>query len=173
MMPIRQLTANTAAGAVAQLAGILEDCVAAGASVSFMAGLTHEAAIAFWQSVADGVAANERILLTAEDQSGRLVGTVQVILATPPNQPHRGEIAKMLVAPSARRQGVGASLMRAAEEAARQAGKSLLTLDTVSGAEGYRLYLRLGWQIAGEIPGYALWPDGRPCPTTFMWRRIA
>ena len=78
----------------------------------------------------------------------------------------------MLVHRAGRRQGLGAALMRAAEEAGRAAGKSLLTLDTVTDGDGFRLYRRLGWEVAGTVPDYALWPDGRPCPTTFMWKRV-
>lgn len=169
---IRTLDVNAARAAAPALAGILLDCVAGGASVSFMADLTRAEAEAFWHGVADGVAAGERSLIVAEDEEGRIVGTVQLILKLPPNQPHRGEIAKMLVARSARRRGIGAALMRAAEAEARAAGKSLLTLDTVSGSEGERLYRSLGWQVAGEIPDFAMWPDGRLCPTTYLYRRV-
>lgn len=171
-MMVRSIDGAEAASRVPALADILLDCVAGGASVSFMADLTRDEAEGFWRGVAAGVARGERLLLGAEDDTGRLIGTVQVILATPPNQPHRGEIAKMLVHRDGRRQGTGAALMIAAEEAARAAGRSLLTLDTVTDGDGFRLYRRLGWQVAGTVPGYALWPDGRPCPTTFMWKDI-
>jgi GNAT superfamily N-acetyltransferase len=153
------------------LADLLVDCVEGGASVSFMHPLTRERALAFWQGVGRGVARSERALLVAEDSAG-LCGTVQLILDQPENQPHRADLAKMLVRPSARRKGVGAALMRAAESVARAAGKTLLVLDTVTGSDAARLYERLGWQIVGEIPGYALMPRGGLVGTTVYYRYL-
>ena len=153
------------------LADVLVDCVAGGASVSFMQPMTHARAHAFWREVADGAARGERVLLVAEDAQG-IVGTVQVILAQPENQPHRADVAKMLVHGEARRRGVGAALMRAAEDSARAAGRTLLVLDTVTGGDAERLYARLGWEKVGVIPDYALFPDGRPCDTTVFFRRL-
>src|SRR2546430_12035507 len=124
------------------LAEVLIDCVEGGASVSFMLPLTRDRAVAFWRRVAKGVAAGTRALLVAEDATG-LCGTVQLLLEQPENQPHRADVAKMLVHRRARRQGLGAALMRAAEETARACGKSLLVLDTVTGADAERLYQRL------------------------------
>jgi GNAT superfamily N-acetyltransferase len=158
---------------VRQLAELLIDCVDGGASVSFMRPLAPERAQAFWQRVAAGVEAGERALLVAEDDAGSIVGTVQVVLDQPENQPHRADVAKMLVHRRARRQGLGEALMRAAEGAAREHGKTLLVLDTVTGGDAERLYARLGWQRVGVIPDYALWPDGRPCATTVFYRRVA
>jgi GNAT superfamily N-acetyltransferase len=112
-------------------------------------------------------------LLVAEDGAGAIVGTVQVLLVMPENQPHRGEIAKLLVHPRARRQGIGAALMAAADEAARAAGKTLLVLDTVTGGDAERLYPRLGWQRCGVIPDYALWPQGGLCSTTVFYKALA
>ena len=156
---------------MAQLAEVLVDCVDGGASVSFMWPLSQEKACAFWAGVADGVAAGERALLVAEDALG-ICGTVQLVLGQPDNQPHRADLAKMLVHRSARRQGLGARLMHAAEQAAAQAGKRLLVLDTVTGGDGERLYARLGWQRVGDIPDYALMPDGALCSTTVFYRRV-
>ncbi len=171
---IRVLTGTEAHERVAELADILMDCVEGGASVSFMAPLSRDKAQAFWRGVADGVVAGERILLAAEDTAAqRLVGTVQVILAQPENQPHRADIAKMLVHRQARRRGAAADLMRAAEDAARAAGKTLLVLDTVTGSDAERLYQRAGWVRVGDVPGFALWPDGRPCSTTYYYRSLA
>ena len=169
---IRALTAPEARERVAGLSTVLIDCVEGGASVSFMAPLTRDRADAFWRRVADGVAAGDRILLVAERAGGEVVGTVQVVFAVPENQPHRADVAKMLVHRSARRQGLGARLMRAAEEAALAAGRTLLVLDTVTGSDAERLYAGLGWVRVGEVPDYALWPDGRPCGTTFFYRRL-
>ncbi|MBJ2158581.1 GNAT family N-acetyltransferase [Variovorax sp. IB41] len=152
---------------VQALADLLIDCVEGGASVSFMLPITRERALAFWRKVADGVARGERVLLVAEDDEG-LLGTVQVVLDQPENQPHRAEVSKMLVFRRARRRGIGALLMQAAEDAAREHRKTLLVLDT-SSAEAERLYARMGWQRVGVIPGFALLPEGEPCGTTFFY----
>lgn len=160
-------------GLAEALAAVLQDCVAGGASVGFMDGLEPGRAVAFWAGALAAAGRGERTLLVAEDgATGAVVGTVQVLLAMPDNQPHRAEVAKMLVSRAARRRGVGEALMRAAEAAARQAGRSLLILDTVSGSPAARLYERLGWVRVGDVPGYALWPDGRPCSTTFYYRDL-
>ena len=168
---IRTLDAAEAQARAADLAAILEDCVEGNASVSFMAPLARATALAFWRKVADGVAAGGRILLVAEDGRGRWLGTVQLVLDLPENQPHRADLAKMLVIRDARRQGVGAALMQAAEAAARTAGRTLLVLDTAS-AEAERLYARAGWQRVGVIPDYALNPDGSFCDTVLYYRKL-
>jgi GNAT superfamily N-acetyltransferase len=155
------------------LAALLIDCVEGGASVSFMLPLTQERAQAFWQGVAQGVRGGKRALLVAVDEHGAIVGTVQLVLDLPENQPHRADVAKMLVHRSARRQGLAERLMRAAEDAARDCGKTLLVLDTVTGGDAERLYTRLGWQRVGSIPDYALWPQGGLCATTYFYRRVA
>jgi len=151
------------------LSDVLIDCVEGGASVSFMLPMSRAKADAFWRSTAASVARGERVVLAAEDAAGTIVGTAQVILAQPENQPHRGDLAKMLVHRRARRRGVGAALLVAAERSALSAGKTLLVLDTASD-DAERLYARQGWQRCGEIPNYALWPDGRPCATTFFYK---
>jgi GNAT superfamily N-acetyltransferase len=170
---VRALSPREAREQVGALSAVLIDCVEGGASVSFMSPLTQERADAFWSGVADGVAAGERIVLVAQDpMSGRIVGTVQVVLSQPENQPHRADIAKMLVCREARRRGVGAALMRAAEEAALVAGKTVLVLDTVTGGDAERLYERVGWTKAGVIPNYALWPKGGFCDTTVFYKQL-
>lgn len=170
---VRVVSAEKAMARIADLSAVLIDCVDGGASVSFMAPLSRERADAFWRKVAEGVAEGDRLLLVAEDPaSGDIVGTVQVIFAVPENQPHRADIAKMLVSRAARRRGLGAALMRAAAEAARAAGKTLLVLDTVTGSDAERLYERLGWTKVGVVPAYALMPDGRPCDTTFFYKTL-
>ena len=170
----RGLTADEARERIPELSAVLMDCVEGGASVSFMAPLTRERADAFWREVARGVAAGDRVLLVAEEPAGgEIVGTVQVVFAIPENQPHRADIAKMLVRRSARRRGLGGVLMCAAEQAALAAGRTLLLLDTVTGSEAERLYQRLGWTRLGVVPDYALWPDGRSCATTFFYKRLA
>jgi GNAT superfamily N-acetyltransferase len=159
------------ARALEQLADLLIDCVDGGASVSFMAPLSRDKALAFWRGVAEGVASGARALLVAEDGSGRIVGTVQLVLDQPDNQPHRADLAKMLVLRAARQRGIGAALMREAERVARECGKTLLVLDTAS-AEAERLYERSGWQRVGAVPDYALLPHGGLCATTFFYRRL-
>ncbi|NUR76277.1 MAG: GNAT family N-acetyltransferase [Thermoleophilia bacterium] len=154
------------------LADVLADCVAGGASVSFMAPFSHEQARAFFDAMAAEVEQGRRLVLGAFDD-GRLVGTVQVILAVPPNQPHRGEIAKLLVHRSARKRGIAQLLMEHAESEAKAHGKTLLVLDTVTGDDSERLYARLGWTRVGVIPRYALYPDGRPCDTTVFWKALS
>ena len=154
-----------------QLADVLVDCVAGGASVSFMHPLARERALAFWRGIAEGVAAGERALLVAEDTDG-ICGTVQLVLKQPDNQPHRADLGKMLVHRRARRRGLGAALMQAAEAAARDSGKTLLVLDAVTNGDAARLYERLGWERVGEIPDYALLPRGGLCSTTVYFRRL-
>jgi GNAT superfamily N-acetyltransferase len=151
------------------LSDVLMDCVAGGASVSFMRPLTRAKADAYWREVAASVTRCERVLIVAENNARAIVGAVQVIWAQPENQPHRGEIAKMLVHRRARRQGVGAALLKAAERRALDAGKTLLVLDTASG-DAARLYARQGWQRVGVIPDYALWPQGGFCATTIFFK---
>lgn len=154
------------------LADVLIDCVEGGASVSFMLPLARDKALRFWRDVLDGVARGERVLLVAETPARRVVGTVQLIVAQRDNQPHRADVAKMLVHSDARRQGVAARLMAAIDHAAREEGKTLLVLDTATGGDAERLYQRAGWQVAGVIPHYALMPDGAPCSTTYFYKQL-
>jgi GNAT superfamily N-acetyltransferase len=153
------------------LTEVLLDCVEGGASVSFMLPLERAHAWHFWERVARDATAGRRVLLVARDELG-ICGTVQLILDLPDNQPHRADVAKMLVHRRARRQGLGAALMRAAEDAARARGRHLLVLDTVTGSDGARLYERLGWTRVGDIPKYALWPHGGYVGTTYYYRDL-
>ncbi|MBL8860200.1 MAG: GNAT family N-acetyltransferase [Planctomycetes bacterium] len=153
------------------LADVLIDCVEGDASVSFMHPLSRERAVEFWQRVAEGVQAGERALLVAEDALG-VCGTVQLALRQPENQPHRADLAKMLVHRRARRSGLGAALMRGAEATARECGKTLLVLDAVTDGDAARLYERLGWHRVGTIPGYALMPRGGLCSTTVYYKQL-
>ena len=153
---------------VAALAALTIDVVEGGASIGFMLPIDAARAEAFWRRVAAGVDGGERVLFVADDGDG-LVGTVQLVLEQAENQPHRADVAKMMVANRARRHGIGATLMRAAEQEARARGKTLLVLDTAS-ADAERLYARLGWQRCGTVPGYALLPQGGPCDTTYFYR---
>ena len=168
---IQRLTHVTNAQ-IEALADVLIDCVEGGASVSFMLPLAREKALAFWRDVAAGVARGERALMVATDDADRIVGTVQLVMSQPDNQPHRADLAKMLVHRRARRQGLGDALMHAAENVARECGKTLLVLDTAS-LEAERLYARNGWTRVGVIPGYALLPQGGLCDTTYFFKPLA
>ena len=168
---IRRADSNEATAE--SLADLTLDCVAGGASIGFMHPLSRDKAVAFWQGVLASAARGERIVLVAEDtETSTIIGTVQLVLSMPDNQPHRTDVAKMQVHRRARRRGVGEALMREAEAAAREAGRTLLVLDTVTGSDAERLYTRLGWQRCGEIPGYALWPQGGLCSTTVFYRHL-
>lgn len=169
---VRRLGADEAVRCIEPLAEVLLDCVEGGASVSFMWPLPRERALGFWRGVADGVARGERVLLVAEDPAGAIVGTAQLILSQPDNQPHRADVAKMLVHRSARRRGLAQRLLSALEDEARREGKTVLVLDTVTGGDAERLYARGGWQRVGEIPNYALMPDGQPCATTYFHKQL-
>ena len=153
------------------LAELLVDSVEDDAGVGFMFPLELATAEAFWRGIASGVATGARALLVAEDETG-IVGTVQLLLAQPENQPHRADLAKMMVLRRARRRGIGAALMLAAEDVARTAGKTLLVLDTWSGSDAGRLYTRLGWVRVGEIPGFALMARGGLWGTTVYYREL-
>lgn len=154
------------------LSDVLIDCVEGGASVSFMLPMTQEKADAFWSKAAEAIARGARMVFVAEDSSGEIVGCVQLLLDQPENQPHRADISKMLVHRRARRLGVGAALLSAAEQAAVHAGKTVLVLDTASD-DAERLYRRQGWQYCGRIPNYALMPDGALCATNIFFKLLA
>ncbi len=171
IVEIRRLNVGEASAHAGELAEVLVDCVEGGASVSFMPPFTKPDAETFFHKCILGVQAGERILL-AGFVDGKLRGTVQVVNATPPNQPHRGDVTKLLVHRSARRSGLGEALMRHAEEHALQAGLTLLVLDTVRGGAAERLYRRLGWTSAGVIPNYAMNPDGSWCDTVIFWKAL-
>lgn len=168
-MHIVRLDGAKAQDAVPALTDVLIDCVEGGASVSFMVPLARATAEAFWRAVAQGVADGDRHLLAAYE-GDMLVGTVQVVPAATENQPHRGDISKMLVKRTARGRGIGAALMLAAEDTARQAGLTLLMLDTTTGQPAERLYSRLGWTCFGHVPGHALMPDGAMSDTSFFYK---
>ena len=172
MTRIRELDGAEALARVDELAGVLRDCVEGGASVGFMLPLAEGRPEAFWRRVAEGVASGERHLLVAEDDAGRVCGTLSLVTDMPDNQPHRADVSKMLVHRRARRQGIAEQLLKALEAKARTLGKTTLVLDTVTGSDASRLYERLGWQKAGDIPNYALMPDGAPCSTTYYFKPI-
>jgi len=165
---IRSLSAEEAEAAAEKLAEVLLDCIAGGASVSFMRDFSRADAVRFWNRVAGEVRGGRRVLFVAGD----LDGSAQLVLDTPPNQPHRAELAKMLVHRRARRRGVGRALFAAVESEARRRGRTLLTFDTISGSDAERLYLACGCTKVGEIPRYALMPDGRPAPTSVFFKEL-
>jgi ribosomal protein S18 acetylase RimI-like enzyme len=169
---IKTLDAEAAEAAVPALAEILRDCVANGASVGFMSWNTPADYESFWRDIAGSIAGGQVILLAARNEEG-LVGTAQLHLIGKPNQPHRAEIAKVLVHSRARRQGIGEALMQRAEAIAREKGRDLLVLDTDEHGAARRLYNRLGWTEVGTIPRYALMPDGTDCGSTFFYKSLA
>lgn len=167
---IAVLDPAAANAAIDQLADVLADCVEGGASVSFMLPFGHDDAVTFFRKVTGAVARGDTVLIAAR-REGRIIGTVQLGLDTPPNQPHRADVKKLLVHRSARRRGVGAALMTRAEEEAKARGRTLLVLDTASG-DAERLYARSGWHRTGIIPDYAMWPGGGFCDTSIFWKRV-
>jgi GNAT superfamily N-acetyltransferase len=164
------LDAAAARAAIDELADVLADCVAGGASVSFMLPFGRDDAAAYFEKIIASIARDETVLIAAK-LNGRIVGAVQLGLDMPPNQPHRADIRKLLVHRSARKHGIGAALMARAETEAKARGRTLLVLDTASG-DAERLYARSGWQRVGVVPDYAMWPGGGFCDTTFFWKRL-
>jgi ribosomal protein S18 acetylase RimI-like enzyme len=156
---------------MSQLAELTIDCVERGASIGFMLPLTRERALDFWQRVAKTIDQGRRLILVAEDALG-ICGTVQLVMDLADNQPHRADLVKLQVHSRARRRGLGEALMREAERYARLDGKTLLVLDAVTDGDAARLYERIGWTRVGDIPNFALFPDGRPCSTTFYYRDL-
>jgi ribosomal protein S18 acetylase RimI-like enzyme len=167
---IEQLQSIEDDATFAQLSETLIEAVAGGGSISFMHPVSQEKARAFWKKIAQSVAAKERILLIARDDGGAVVGTVQSILDQPENQPHRADIAKMMVHPRARRLGIAEALMREIERLTFAAGKTVMVLDTETGKAASFLYAKLGWQLAGHIPDFALKPHGGLCSTSYFYR---
>jgi GNAT superfamily N-acetyltransferase len=168
---IRRLDAAEAREHLDGLAAVLVDCVEGGASVGFLAPFSQDDARRVYEEYLVEVERGRRVLLAAF-AGGTLVGTAQLVFAPHPNQPHRAEVARVLVHRSARRRGIAAGLMQRVESEALAAGRTLLVLDAVTGDDAERLYERLGWVKVGVIPGYALYPDGRPCDTTYFWKAL-
>ena len=168
---IEVLVAERFAAAVPELAELLVDAVAAGASVGFLPPFTDADAERWWRTLTDDVVA-ERVLVLLLRVRGRALGTAQLRLAQLPNARHRAEVAKVLVHSSARRRGYGRMLMDSVEGAARKAGRHLLVLDTLSGSDAAQLYTRMGWTRVAEIPGYAAIPNGRFAATTIFYKEL-
>lgn len=168
---VRRFTPAEAYAQLDALAGVLADCVEGGASVGYMTPFSHEDARAVFEAYARDAAEGGRIILGAF-LGDELIGTAQLVVTVPPNQPHRADVARVLVHRSARRRGIAQRLMERLEHEARAAGKTLLVLDAVTDGDAARLYERLGWTTVGVIPNYALYPDGRSCDTTVFWKKV-
>lgn len=171
MTEIRILDKAATLAALADLAELFSETVRSGASMGYMLPFPREEAEAYWRGVAEAVGRGDVILFVAED-AGRIAGAVQLGIAMPPNQPHRADIKKLMVHPVARGRRLSRLLMEAAEIEAGARGRSLLVLDTATGEPAEHIYRHLGWQEAGIIPGYALFPDGRFCDTTFYYKQL-
>ena len=171
MIQVRALTEALSPRQAEDLSALLIDAVEGGASLGFLKPLEIERAQAYWEKVAHAVEAGDKALLVAEIE-GAILGTVQVVLDMPQNQPHRGEISKMIVHTKVRQLGLGMRLLEAAEDRARLAGKSLLVLDTQTGSAAEHLYRKAGYSPLPPLPDYALTPDGDLAPTTIFWKRI-
>lgn len=168
---VRILDAEDIRAAVADLADVLSDCINGGASLGFMLPFEPQDAVGYWQDIADQVEGGG-IILAAAELDGKIVGSVQVGLASKPNQPHRGDLMKLVVHRSARGLGLSRKLTEAVEAEAARRGRTLLVLDTATGSEAEAIYPRLGWERVGVIPDYALWPQGGLCGTTLFYKRI-
>ena len=171
MSDIRIVPLTSSDMVIAHLSSLLMDTVAEGGSVSFMHPLASERAAAFWTSALDFAARGERVVFGAWEEDA-LVGTVTLITSLPENQPHRAEIAKMMVLRSHRGRGIASALLRAAEEAALGQGRRHLMLDTASEGGASGLYEHLGFTFAGEIPDFALKPHGGLTGTRLYWKWI-
>jgi GNAT superfamily N-acetyltransferase len=158
-------------GIRAGLAALLVDVVDHGGAVHFMAPLSLGEAQAFWDGALASMARGERLIFGAFDRD-LLVGTVTVILQSPPNARYRGEIAKMMTLSSHRRRGVARALLRLAERESLKHGKTLLLLDTATEGGSSALYEAEGFILCGTVPDYAYWPHGGYCGTSFYYKQI-
>ena len=168
---IERLGRDASADDIRSLALLLMDAVASGAGVSFMADLTMADAEAWWRRTL--MTSPERAIVLVARDAKDIVATVQLQPAWAPNQPHRADIAKLIVHRRVRRQGIGRALMAAVEQAAAASGFTLLVLDTSKGYDAERLYASSGWVRVGEVPNFALNPDGSRCDTVFFYKELA
>lgn len=171
-LELRRLDGAAFEAAIPDLAAILADAVAGGASVGFLLPFSSDDATAWWRSL-DGDIARGSVIVIVARLDRRVVGTAQLRLAQLPNARHRAEVAKVLVHRSARRQGIATALMREIERIAVADGRTLLVLDTIAESEAEPLYVKLGWTRAAEIPRYAGMPDGKLRPTVIFYRDLA
>lgn len=172
MAHIAALPADAYEAAIPELAALLVDAVDGGASVNFVAGVTPQETAAWWRARVDAVLDGKITLFVARDDDGRIIGSTLLDRSINPNSPHRAEIGKVLVHSSARRQGIATALMTAAEDRAREEGRWMLVLDTVTASPAAALYESLGWQTVGTIPGYALNTAGVPEAATYYYKDL-
>ena len=170
-MKIERLTTDNVKEVLPELAALLQEAVNSGASIGFLLPITDEDAINYWQEVVQALQGPNRILLIAQID-GKIVGTVQLDLASRTNGSHRAEVAKLMVHTSYRKRGVGQELMNAIEHEAQLAGRTTLILDTREGDPSERLYTKLGYVRAGTIPEYARSTDGSLHTTVFMYKLL-
>jgi GNAT superfamily N-acetyltransferase len=169
---VEALSADDYDGAIPDLAALLVDAVAGGASVNFVAGATTDDTAAWWAARSEAVRAGTITVFVARDDERRIIGSTLIERSRNQNSPHRAEIGKVIVHRSARRQGLATALMHAAEDRARLEGRWMLVLDTVTGSPAAALYESLGWQTVGTIPGYALNVDGMPEAATYYYKDL-
>lgn len=172
MADVRIFTEAETRAALPQLSNLFSATVREGASMGYMLPFPPEEAATFWRGVAEAVGREEIVLIVALED-GRIVGSVQLGIKMPPNQPHRADLKKLMVHPDARGRGLSRRLMEAAERAAVAHHRDLLVLDTATGEPAEKIYERLGWTPAGTVPRYALFPDGRACATTFFYKELS
>ena len=170
-MRIERITSDAATQALPELAALLQDAVNSGASIGFLLPITDEHAANYWQEVVEALRGPNRILLIARED-GKIVGTVQLDLASRANGSHRAEVAKLMVHTSYRKRGIGQALMNAIEHEAHLARRTTLILDTREGDSSVRLYTKLGYIRAGKIPEYARSTDGSLHTTVFMYKLL-
>ncbi|HJU90194.1 MAG TPA: GNAT family N-acetyltransferase [Gemmatimonadaceae bacterium] len=152
------------------LAELLVDAIESGAGISFMSGLRAEDAAEWWRKTLS-TSSPRAVILIARDAEG-ILGTVQLQPAWAPNQPHRADVAKLIVHRRARGRGIARALMHELESQARARKFSLLLLDTCQGSAAEQLYTSLGWVRVGVVPRFALNPDGSPCDTVFFYKEV-
>jgi GNAT superfamily N-acetyltransferase len=167
---IERIGKDAVASDVRALAQLLVDAIESGAGVSFLAGLTEAEAEAWWRAVL--ASSSERAIILVARDGEDIVGTVQLQPSWAPNQPHRADVAKLIVHRRARGRGIARMLMHSLEQAAHAAGFTLLLLDTCKGYDAERLYASTGWMRVGEVPGFALNPDGSLCDTVFFYKHL-
>lgn len=168
---IEKLDAQRMEQLLPEYVALLRELVLDEFSLGFLPPFPSEEAEGYWRSIIDGLRQGSYIVLAATCED-KLLGSVQLELMWKPNQPHRVELQKLLVHAAERRHGIGHRLMQAAEEAARMVGRSLIVLDTQTESTAYYLYQKLGYNIAGTVPGFALLPDGSYCPTTYFYKQL-
>jgi acetyltransferase len=168
---VRRVSANEAS-LIEPLGRLLADAVHSGASVGFLAPVTRATAERYWQGIFTALGADDELLLWVAEAGGQVVGSVQLALCSKDNGGHRGEVQKLFVHSTARGRGISTVLLQAVETAARDRQRSLLVLDTLLGSHAENVYRHLGWSRAGEIPDFAMSPDGELFPTVYYFKLL-